>query len=206
MTLNQDDVVRVAMTMVGPQASIAQNVWHYVMTGGAGAAEGDFTDAVETNVNSMFLEIDSFLSNTWEWTFLEFWVRDAVNQVWNGIGTEVLSGLVGLAADSPIPHGAAAVGTVITELQRRQGRTFLAGPQRDSVDEGLFDASFVVAFILYLAEFVADITPTGGTFEWCTYNTTPGSIYEETPSVFAGVLNFNNIVGYQRRRKPGVGL
>lgn len=206
MTLNIGDVVRVALTGTGPQSAVFQNVWHYVMASGAGAAEADFTAAVETNVDLMFTEIDSFLSNLYEWTTLEFWVRDKVLQVWNGIGVENLSGLVGLVADSPIPHGAAAVGRLITSLQRRQGRTFTPGWQRDSVDEGLLDATATVAYLLFLAEFSNDISPVGGVFNWCTYNTTPGSPYEETSSAFANTLSFSNIIGYQRRRKPLVGL
>lgn len=206
MTLNTGDVVRVALTGNAPQTSIYQNVWHYEMTSGAGAAEGDFTDAVETNYIAAWANVAAFLHSSYSAVSLEFWVRDPVVHVWNGIGFEGLSGLVGASAADPMPHGAAIVGRPVTQLLRRQGRTFLPGMNETQVDLGLLDAAGITAFILYMADFTDPISPTGGVFTWCTYNTDITSPYYETSSLYDGTIAFSSIVGYQRRRKPLVGI
>jgi len=206
MPLEVGDVIRVAMTGSAPQASVWQNVWHYVMTTGSGMLESAAVAEIKSNIEDSFLEIDSFLSNTYSWDTIDVWVRDKTLQVWNGIGSETLDSLDGLSALDPLPHGSAIVGLIVTDLLRRQGRTFLPGLEESTTEDGLFTVATLVGFGLYLADFVQLLSPAGGQLTWCTYNTEVGSDYEETESEYAGTVIINDIVGYQRRRKPLVGI
>jgi len=206
MPLDIGDVVRVAMTGTAPQAAVFQNVWHYVVTTGSAIGEAAIVAAIKANVEDSFLEIDSFLSDEYSWDSIDVWVRDKALQVWNGIGSAALTGLDGLSTSDPEPHGVAAVGLIVTDLLRRQGRTFVPGIGEGTTVDGLLTPTFLVGFALYLADFVEALTPVGGTLTWCTYNTEVGSDYEETFSEYAGTVILNDIVGYQRRRKPLVGI
>lgn len=200
------DIIRVALTGYGPGNAVWQNVWHYAMTGGAGAAESVFLSGLVAKHADTWDEMDALISDEYGATIFDAWVRDPSLQVWNGIGQISAGPLAGLNVQDPEPHGVALVGLVVTELARRQGRHFLPGINEDQVDLGLLDAAGLTAFAFYMAEFVEDIVVTGGTFTWCTYNDTPGSDYEESESLYNGTVVINEIVGYQRRRKPLVGI
>lgn len=204
--INPGDVIRVALTGSAPQASVFQLVWHYENTAAGVATEANVINAIKADIESNFLDVDSVLSDTYSWDKIDCWRRDKLNQVWNGFGSATLSGLTGLSANDPEPHGVAAVGLIVTQLLRRQGRTFLPGIAETVTDDGLLTAGFLVAFALYLAGFVGPISVSAAQLTWCTYNTIPGSIYEETSSLYNGAVILNDIVGYQRRRKPLVGL
>ena len=91
-------------------------------------------------------------------------------------------------------------------MNRRQGRTFLPGWGQESVDLGLLDAAALVDFADFMADFVEIVIDGGKHLTMCTYNTDPGSTYYETSSISNGVVFANDVVGYQRRRKPNVGL
>lgn len=206
MTLQVGDVIRVATTGTAPQTSVFQNVWHYKMTAGAGCAENVFLAGVVAQYAQAWDEMDALISDQYQVNLIEAWTRDPALQTWNGIGQISAGPLVGLSIGDPEAHGVAIVGLIVTELARRQGRHFLPGVSDAQLDLGLWEAGCLVAFALYLAEFVQTLSLTGGTFTWCTYNDTPGSKYEESASLYDGTVIINEIAGYQRRRKPLVGI
>lgn len=206
MPLEIGDVVRIALTGWSPQASVWQNVWHMLMTTGASVLVSDLIDAVGANVALMHAEVDQVWSDQFSMQELEFWQYNFGTSKWNGVGVFDLGGLDGLHATDPMAHGVSAVGRYVNTVARRQGRTFLPGLIQTSIDAGLFDSAVIVAFALYMAEFTNVLSPTGGNFNLCTFNTDLESVYYETPSVYVGPAIVSLIPGYQRRRKPLVGL
>lgn len=200
------DVYRVALTGGAPQSSVWQNVWHYELTTGQIGDETDILPAVAANYGVAHAAVDSLLHTSYDATSLELWKYNFATHKWNGLDTEALVGLDGLSAQDPVAHGVAAVGRFVTEVARRQGRTFLPGLIDTAVDLGLIDSAFLAAFTTYMDEFTDDLAVGNGTIELCTFNTDQTSVYYETTSVFQNTILISNIVGYQRRRKPLVGI
>lgn len=206
MALSVGDVIRVAITGGTAAADVFQLVHHLKMTAGAGADEDLLMDTEAADYEDAFTEIEDFISDTYSFDTMDFWVRNPTTHEWDGLGTRVLTSLVGLSASDPVPQGVALVGLIVTEVLRRQGRTFLPGVREGDVNDGLATGTLLAAFALYLAKVVSKYTITGGTFKWCTYNTDPTSALYETASLYNGTIILNDVVGYQRRRKPGVGI
>lgn len=206
MTIDVGDVIQLVMTWDTPLASVAQNVWHMQMVSGAGADEADILAAVETQLQVAFTDIDGFIADDFEAVTLEGFVRDVALHQWDGFGAEVLSSMIGLSTGDYEPHGVAAVCRWFTESLRRQGRIFLPGLVETAIVGGVISASPEADLALFMADFMTDISVTGGLLTLCTYNVEPLSALYESASLAIGVAVINSLPGYQRRRKPGVGL
>lgn len=205
-TLNIGDVLEVVQTWDTPLASVAQNVWHLEMVSGAGADSDDVLPAVLTQQQVAFAVIDNSLNNQFEVVLLELRLWDFTLHRYDGIGAIAATAMVGLSAIDYEPHGVAALGRILTEFSRRQGRTFLPGLSENAIDEGILTVGVEAAFAGYLAAFDTDIGVTGGNFSWCTFNTEPLSPVFETTSVAIQTVIANALPSYLGKRKPGVGL
>lgn len=206
MTLAVGDILEIVATWDTPLASVAQNVWHYEMVSGAGADEADFLVGVKSNWDIAFNALDEDIHEDFAAILLEGFVRDAVLHQWDGIGQIAQTGVVGLNLGDFEPHGVAALGTVLTDTLRRQGRTFLPGINDAAIVDGILVAAFEAKLATYMLAFDAPITVTGGVFNWCTYNVDALSPLFETAALASGTIIAKSLPAYQRRRKPGVGL
>lgn len=206
MTLSVDDVVQVVLTWDTPLASVAQNVWHMKMVSGAGADELDILPDIETQLQVAIADIASHINDGFAAVLLELYKYDFTNHQWDGLDSEVVSSVVGTDAGDYLPHGVAMLGRVLTERLRRQGRTFIPGPADTAVLDGILVAAVEANVALFMADWLTDIVVTGGQFTWCTFNLDVLSALYETASLTTGGVIVNSLPGYQRRRKPNVGL
>lgn len=206
MTIAIDDVVRVVLTWTAPLATIAQNVWHMVNTGGGGGALSDLLDDIETQYTVAFADLDLQVSEEYEATLLEMFRWDFTLHQWDGVGNRALSLLVGTDAGDYLPHGNAYVLRYLTEASRRQGRMFVPGIPDTKVVDGVLVSSTEADLALFMADWGTDISVGASLMELCTFNSEPTSPLYETASVATGDYVVNSIPGYQRRRKPGVGI
>lgn len=206
MTIAIGDVVRVVLTWGVPLGTLAQNVWHMKMLSGAGAEPEDVLDSLDTQYTTAFSDIDQEINEEFSPELLELFQWDFTLHQWNGVGSKVLTGLVGSDAGDYLPHGVAYVVRYLTEASRRQGRMFIPGIPDTKVTDGVLGSSTESQLALFLADWGTDLAPTGGLFELCTFNTEPPSPLYETASVATGQYVVNSLPGYQRRRKPGVGI
>lgn len=200
------DVVQVVQTWDTPLASVAQNVWHYVMASGAGANSDVFLAGVLTNQQDAFAQIENTINLGFEGTLLELRLWDTTLKRFDGIETLAMSAVVGLSAVDYNPHGVAMLGRIITEFARRQGGTFVPGVIDSAVVDGALTPTAEANFAAYLALFDAGISVTGGVFAWCTFNVEPTSPVFETTSQAAGSVIANSLPSYLSKRKPGNGL
>ncbi len=200
------DVVQIVGTWDAPLASIAQNVWHYIMVSGAGADSSDLMPAVLTQQQVAFAAVDSEVSNTYEMTLLEMRKYDFVLSRFDGVEATATTLLKGLSVGDFQPHGVAALGRVRTVASRRQGRTFIPGFVESAISLGVLTAPAEAALLAYLGLWDTDISVTGGVFAWCTFNVEPLSPVFETASRASQVVIANSLPSYLSKRKPGVGL
>lgn len=205
-TLNVGDVLEVVQTWDTPLVSVAQNVWHLLMASGAGADSDDVLAAVLTQQQVAFAEVADGISDEFEAVLLELRKWDFALNRFDGVGSLAMSSMVGLSAADYLPHGVAALGRIVTETARRQGRTFVPGMDDNKVVNGILTATFEGSMVDYLAIFDTDIGVTGGLFNWCTFNVNALSPLFETTSVAIQTVIANSLPSYLGKRKPGVGL
>lgn len=206
MTVSIDDVVRVVMSWAAPNAQLAQNVWHLKMVSGAGASEANILTAVETQMQTMWGAISSNATSSYSADLLELFNWDFGTHQWNGVGSKAISGVAGSSGSDWMPHGVAVVGLIGTEYLRRTGRTFLPGFVEGAINAGILGSTALAAALTAVGYFDTDISVTGGLLTWCTFNTAPASALYETASLAVQSVSVSDIPGYQRRRKPGVGV
>ena len=205
-TLTVGDIVQVVQTWDTPLSSVAQNVWHLEMVSGAGADSSLLLPAILTQQQVAFADITLAVDDHFEVVQHDLLLYDFAVHRFNGLHSQAASSMVGTGTGDYSPHGVAAVGRIVTEIPRRQGRTFIPGLADTAIFDGVLVAAIEVDLADYLADFIVDISVTGGLFTWCTFNQEPLSIYYETSSLTIGSVIANSLPGYQRRRKPGVGL
>lgn len=205
-TLNVGDVVQIIQTWDSPLVSVAQNVWHLVMASGAGADSDDVLAAVLTQQQTAFAEIALLIQEDFEAVLLEARVWDFVNDRFDGVGSLAMTSMVGLGTTDYLPHQMAALGRIVTEVARRQGRHFIPGLLDTAVNNGVMVAGAEVDVADYMAIFDTDISVTGGLFNWCTFNVTPTSPVFETTSKAIQTVIANSLPSSLGKRKPGVGL
>ena len=204
--INVGDVVQIIQTWDTPLVSVAQNVWHLVMASGAGADTDDILAAVLTQQQIAWALVDDNMSNQFEAVLLEARVWDFVNNRFDGVGSLAMTAMVGLSAVDYLPHQNAALGRIITDTARRQGRTFIPGMVDNDVIGGVLTAGFEGTFAAYLAVFDTDISVAGGLLNWCTFNVDPLSPLFETTAVAVQTVIANSLPSTLGKRKPGVGL
>lgn len=200
------DVLEIIQTWDTPLASVAQNVWHPKMISGAGADSDDVLAAVLTQQQIAFALIDDRIAEEFEAILLEARKWDFTLNRFDGVGSLAMTLMKGLSIVDYEPHGVAALGRILTETARRQGRTFIPGVNEDQVFDGALLAAFETAFVLYLAAFDTDISVTGGLLSWCTFNIEPLSPVFETASLAIQTVVANSLPSYLSKRKPGIGL
>jgi len=206
MTVDVGDILRVAVTGTSPQASVFQNVWHYSATSGTGGNPDVVLAGLAAQHAIAWADMGARISDEYTWTLYEMWKRDIINQRWDGISVLDVSDFAGSSVNDPVAHGVAAVGRVVTNSFRRQGRHFLPGVTELQIVDGLFQAAALTDMADYMSDFAETEIAGGITLDWCTYNTTPGSPVFQTESLATNTVIANEIPGYQRRRKPLVGI
>lgn len=205
-TINIDDVLEVVMTWDTPLASVAQNVWHYIMVSGAGADSADILTEIETQMQVAFAAIEDFINDEFHAVFFELRKWDFTLHRFDGVGTLATTDLNGQSVVDYEPHGVAALGRIITENARRQGGTYVPGLSHDNVENGVLSAAAEAGMLLYLAAFDGDVVVVGAVLSWCTFNVEPTSPVYETASIAAQTVIANSLPSYLSKRKPGTGL
>lgn len=204
--LSVDDVVEVIQTWDCPLASVAQNVWHLVMKSGAGADSDDVLAAILTQQQVGHALIEDSINDEFEAVLLEMRQWDFVNHRFDGIGSLAMTSMAGISAVDYSPHQVAALGRIMTETARRQGRTFVPGIPDNKIVDGVLTAAFEADLVTYLQTFDTDISVTGGLFGWCTFNVAPASPVYETVSLAIQTVIANSLPSTLGKRKVSVGL
>ena len=200
------DVFRVALTWTGVDAAVAQNVWHLIHTGNVTVPDAGILVAVALNVAAGFVTLKDIISDQYSMIGLQLWRRNLSTHKWDGIDEDTIAGAVGLETNDIVAHGVACVVRYVNELLRRQGRHFVPGITENETLDGEFIAAAVTDVHQYFDELSDPAVVSTQDHELCTYNDNPLSPHYETESIFQDVYFVNEIIAYQRRRKPLVGI
>lgn len=199
--ISSGDVLKIVIALVMPDNVIAQLVMNYIMTIGTDQDEDDVLGAIVTGLEGAWAHIEDEIVDGVQGDTAKLSLYDTVLDQWNELATVAVTGFDGTSVGEMLPHGAAAVCRFFTGVGRRQGRKFIPGLDESAQVDGTLVAGTVTDLVLFALDWDDVITFGDASFKPCVYN-------EETEDHegFVGEAAVNTIVGYQRRRKAGVGI
>lgn len=203
MAISEGTIIRIVASIVFPDNVIMQNVFHAVLTTAGGSdAESDVVDDMVDYLEAMWAAVIGRVSLDMDSDEVKVYEYDPVDDDFDEIGTSAF--IVAFTGTGDwLPHGLAIVCNMETTDPDVSGRKYYGGLTEGVQADGAWDPTTVGSFAtmagIVTAQFVG--AATGATF-------TPGVWSPKETNFFAFNENVsvNSIPGYQRRRKPGVGI
>ncbi len=202
MTIVQDDELKVVSTLAMPGLTIAQNVFYARYTAAAVVDEDDVTDDMLAWVDDMFAGVQTILADVVSLSEVTVYKKVTVSPLeFEQIGN-LPGARIGLSTDHALPNGVALVIRVGTVALRSIARKYIGGINEGVSDGPDWAASALAGGAAFLADWIAGpATVSGRTYEAGIVSTKDGLFKTFLPT---GIVS--SIPGYQRRRKPGVGV
>lgn len=196
-------ILRVVASFLFPESVIAQNVFYTVFSPDNGSAdEADVISDLVDWVEAMYTEIDNVIVNDVTTTQIQVYVYDSIDDDWDEVGNSPWS-VTMLASADMMPHGCAIIAHCQTSDPDVRGTKYIGGPDDDSAAASAIVGGVLTQMLAFAAEWV---TPFVGAVTAGTFG--PGIWSPKNTSFFLanGTYSINGDIGYQRRRKPGVGI
>lgn len=201
-----DDVIRIAATWDIPDGTIAQLVYHYIMTEGGPISSAAVILQVIAKLVAAWDDIEADISDLYTGSTISLAVYDFVLHQFDGADVNPLAGADGTDVGDPLPHGDAGLVKIFTESARRQARKYVPGLVEDVVTAGTISAPALVNLALFGSQLDDDVITGGATLKFGTFSQDEASPLYETFSLGIGSAASEGIVAYQRRRRPGTGI
>ena len=202
MAVNQFDALKVVVSLAMPGDTIAQNVFYCEYTDGLEADDADVTDDCEAWVIEMYAHILSILADTVSVNEINVYKKtSAVPLEYDLIGTAAGT-QVGTAVTDPLPNGVAFVLRAGTIVAKTVARKYLPGLSEAQSAGAAWVAGAVTDVIAFGVDWVTGPDTVGSR----TYNGGVVSSKDGLFKAFNAAAIISTIPGYQRRRKPGVGI
>lgn len=196
-------VLRLVASILLPDQVIAQNVFYLLFrdTGASADADDLLSDCVDY-IEGIYADFNGYIMATAAAAGLQVYNYDAVDDDWDEVGS--LPWTDGFSAGGDmLPHGVAAVLHAKTTDPDVQATKYIAGMNEASSEGSDLITAAITALVLIVSDWVQDDVgaATGGDLQpgvWSPKNT---AFFQ-----FNNIGVVNHLVGYQRRRKPGVGI
>ena len=203
MTVSNGDILKVVLQAVLPDGTQAENVYYLIAALAAPYADQSILNALETWIETAYTHIlgaivDDVAINDLVCDVIE-WQVDHWETVYH-VGTEAVD-LAPTSVDDWLPNQVSPFATFNTTRPKSKGRKFLYGFSDLAVVGGYLTAAVVTDIADYAADIMDVIT-------LAPLNTLTPGIVRSTEDTFLAFLSavVTNVVGTQRRRRPGVGV
>ncbi len=206
MTIDIGNVLRVVAEWDAPDGTIAQLVWHYVVSAGSGGDPFDVLDDIIANLDAAWLNIVDYVDDDFTGAQITLFQRDTGLHRWDGVANASLLNVDGNLAQEFLAHGVSVLAKFFTEATRRQARKYLFGITEAHSTDGHTTVAGLVAFGLFAADFDDVVTSAPLTLVFGTYNVDPLSVLYESFSQAIQSVVVEGLYAYQRRRRPGTGI
>lgn len=197
MAVNGDDVLKVTAKMTWKLDTEVQNVYYVTLGTGSTVLDDEALDDMAAWMEAIYSILDNSITDDLSFDTIEVYNVTQDHAI-GEVGWPTLT--VGLSTGESLPPGVAAVATAYTGQKRTRGRKFFGPLTENNQDGGEWSGGTVADLTLATLEWITAFT--GGTSGegWL-----PGVI--DKIGVFLPFVSavVRGIVGYQRRRKPGVG-
>lgn len=203
MSIAANTVLRAVAELLLPGTNIAQNVWYFrFLDDGGSNADQDVVDDIVDQLDSMYNSLRNEVSDTVILGEVKVYQWDVVGADWDEVGSGVLATVM-LDTGHMLPHGVAPVVTARTTDPDVNGRKFFAGYGENSCNASTLNGTALTALLVIGAQWVLGFT---GTATGSAFDAGVWSVKLLAFKKFVDNFIINAIVGYQRRRKPGVGI
>lgn len=203
MSIAADTVLRAVAEVLLPGTNIAQNVFYFkFLDDGGSNADQDVVDDIAARCNSIYLALRDQMCDVATVGEVKVYQWDPIGLDWDEVGSAAMTVTL-LDTGQMLPHGVAPVVTGRTVDPDVNGRKFFPAYGENAQDESTLNGAALTALAiggaLWISAFVG--ASTGSTID-------PGvwSVTQVAFKKFVDHLIVNAIMGYQRRRKPGVGI
>lgn len=204
MAVNDGDILKVVVSLILDDGTIAQNVFHYLAELVAQQTNADILDALETQMESLYATIDDQIADSVTMDTMEV---DTV--AWDAGEGEFLTvqnigertpTVTFAALGEALPNQMAATMGAYTTYPKVRGRKAFPSFNEASADIGELDTQALVDLGLCLAEYLEDITVSA-------QNTLSPGVASVSTAAFRAFGSgwINSTLGTIRRRKPGYG-
>jgi len=203
MAVADGAILRIVASILFPESVIAQNVFYAVFADtGTSDDEADVVTDLGTWLEDMYDHLDGECIATLASGGFKVYNYDSIDDDWDEVGADTWADTFAGAGDM-LPHGVAAVIHAKTTDPDVQAAKFLGGLTEDTQDNSILEATPLAELANFANEWTAPFVgaATGADFA-------PGvwSVAQQNFFLFNGVEVINATLGYQRRRKPGVGI
>lgn len=208
MAVNDGDILRVVLEITMPQTQIGANVFYWELSDPTpdNPSDAQILAAIDTRLDAMYSELQTITNNGYAYGDFEVeviswdgtkWVTDA------NVGVGDIN-ITGSSATSAVQHGVASVITCDTVVPKTRARKFFPGFARTEITDSILSGTALVALAAFATDWLTDQTVIGSA-ELIPIVISLGALTEGNayPLLLAAS---NAIAGYQRRRKPGVGI
>lgn len=207
MTVQDGDIVRVRAFIELPSLVEAQNVYYWKLDDPVPASPSNtqVSDALDTKITAMYEDLEGEVTDEMTVDHIEIekieWATDHWETVENLDDRSIL--VAGTTTADMVPHGAAAVITGNTSRPQTRARKFIPGILEARTLESTLTGPALAALGAYAVEWLTDLLLAGSAY------LVPAVVGQSGPSAGLSYLLteaiVSSIIGYQRRRKPGVG-
>jgi hypothetical protein len=204
VSLSEGTVIKIAASLLLADESIAQQIFWFVLEDAIASGpldEADVLDAVANWVDQIYTHVIPNINDAVIPGIVDVWEVNVPTGDLTPIGDTIQTWTPTQGADQ-LPNGVAAIIQLKTTNTDVTGRKFVPGLAESSIE----DNNWGSATMTNLASFAA---------EWPEIYDDPNDV-ELVPGVYSNTFNnfflatgtviVNGIAGYQRRRKPGVGI
>ncbi len=202
MSIASGTVLRVVASLLFPDNVIAQNVFNLVVTDlvTSDDEEDVVLDCVDY-IEALYTAIRTVMFNGLESSDVKVYEFDPLDNDWDEVGTGANT-ITYTGAAEMVSHGVAAVVHMRTIDPDTQGTKYLGGFVESSYNASNIGAPTLTALAAFLVTWYTPFSgaATGGDFSPVVWSPT-GTVARLARE--SGYVNGQ--VGYQRRRKPGVG-
>lgn len=203
MTVSPGDILQVVQNIDMPDLVKAQNVFTFIAGGTGTATDGVITATLEGFLENFYDELAGRISGAVSLaeaviSVMEYDIDDGW-LVSRNVGTAEPSVTFSASGDM-LPHAVAAVITAPTAVPKRRSRKSIPGCVEEEIDDSEVTTTLLTALALAAIEWLTDTPVTGGII---LISSLLSSLGITIPLVSATVPN---VIGSQRRRKPGIGI
>jgi len=202
MAIVQGDVLRVVVTFDMPAVTVAQNVFHVLYQGQDALSETAVVAGMLAWADDMYDQFASVMSQNVSMNSVEVSkLISSAPAVYMSIGT-IPGTFVGLVPEQSVSHGVALVARAGIFLTSKLARKYIPGIAETFVEQETWGTQTLAAATAFVIDWLAGTSVgVGNDFIAGVY-----SVVEQGFEALGGLAAVSTIPGYQRRRKPGVGI
>lgn len=203
MSIAEGAILKIASSLLLQDTQTAINVFWVELLDSVGSGpldEDDIVAAAANWIDQLFANVEDSISDNDEGTLVEVWTVDEPTGVLTPIGDDALT-WNGANVDDALPNGCAAICSMKTTSTKATGRKFIPGfAETLALDNNLIGIG-ITDLVLFSVDWATNYVDANDVeFNPGVYSPTQADFFPAT-----GVVISNAIIGYQRRRKPGVG-